>query len=191
VVADIILRDKPQRTIVVPVNASSSIDRIAARYGCKVARCKASETEIGATTARIKDVILGGSANGCFIFPEFQYAYDGMFALGQVLEHLTFQGRTLHEAVSALPSLIYQVDSVHCPWERKGRLMRLLVEKHQDRPMELLDGVKIQTRPEHWVLVLPDAVEPFVHIYADGLDSQQTAEDLKEYTQLVRRLQTV
>jgi mannose-1-phosphate guanylyltransferase/phosphomannomutase len=67
--------------------------------------------------------------------------------------------------------------------------MRLLVEKHQDRPMELLDGVKIQTRPEHWILVLPDAVEPLVHVYADGLDLQQTSADLNEYTQLVRYLQ--
>ncbi|PWT95645.1 MAG: mannose-1-phosphate guanylyltransferase [Candidatus Melainabacteria bacterium] len=191
VVADIILRDKPRRTIVVPVNASSSIERIAARYGCKVVRCKASETEIGTTTAKLDDAVLGGSANGCFIFPEFQNGYDAMFALGQVLEHLTFQGRTLHEAVIELPPLVYQVDSVHCPWERKGRVMRLLVEKHHDRPMELLDGVKIQTRPEHWILVLPDAVEPLVHIYADGLDLQHTSSDLNEYSQLVRYLQNV
>jgi mannose-1-phosphate guanylyltransferase / phosphomannomutase len=189
VVADIILRDKPGRTIVVPVNSSSSIERIAARYDCKVVRCKASETEIGATTARLPEAVLGGSANGCFIFPEFQNGYDGMFALGQVMEHLTFQGRSLHDAVSDLPPLVYQVDSVHCPWERKGRVMRLLVEKNQDRPMELLDGVKIQTRPEHWILVLPDAVDPVVHVYADGTDFQNTASDLNEFTQLVRYLQ--
>ncbi len=189
VVADIILRDKPGRSIVVPVNASSAIERIAGRYNCKVVRCKASETEIGSTTAKLKDAVLGGSANGCFIFPEFQNGYDGMFAVGQVLEHLTYQGRSLHEAVSELPQLIYQVDSVHCPWERKGRVMRLLVEKHHDRPMELLDGVKIQTRPEHWILVLPDAVEPLVHVYADGQDLQHTSADLNEYTQLVRYLQ--
>jgi len=189
VVADVILRDKPRRTIIVPVNASSSIERIASRYNCKVVRCKASETEIGTMTARLDDAVLGGSANGCFIFPEFQNGYDAMFALGQVLEHLTFQGRTLHEAVSELPPLIYQVDSVHCPWERKGRVMRMLVEKHHDRPMELLDGVKIQTRPEHWILVLPDAVEPLVHVYADGTDLQHTSSDLNEYTQLVRYLQ--
>jgi mannose-1-phosphate guanylyltransferase/phosphomannomutase len=189
VIADIILRDKPGRTIVVPVNASSSIERIAGRYNCKVVRCKASETEIGAMTARMEDAVLGGSANGCFIFPEFQNGYDASFAVGQVLEHLTFQGRSLHEAVSDLPPLIYQVDSVHCPWERKGRVMRLLVEKHHDRPMELLDGVKIQTRPEHWILVLPDAVEPLVHVYADGTDLQHTSSDLNEYTQLVKYLQ--
>jgi mannose-1-phosphate guanylyltransferase/phosphomannomutase len=189
VVADIILRDKPGRSIVVPVNASSAIERIAGRYNCKVVRCKASETEIGSTTAKLKDAVLGGSANGCFIFPEFQNGYDGMFAVGQVLEHLTYQGRSLHQAVSELPQLIYQVDSVHCPWERKGRVMRLLVEKHHDRPMELLDGVKIQTRPEHWILVLPDAVEPLVHVYADGQDLQHTSADLNEYTQLVRYLQ--
>lgn len=189
VVADIILRDKQGKSIVVPVNASSVIERIATGYGSTVVRCKASETEIGTTTARLSDAALGGSANGCFIFPEFQNGYDAMFTVGQVLEHLTYQGRTLHEAVRDLPPLIYQVDSVHCPWERKGRVMRLLVEKHQDRPMELLDGVKIQTRPNHWVLVLPDAVEPLVHVYADGLDLQQTSADLTEYTQLVMYLQ--
>lgn len=188
-VADIILRDKTGRTIVVPVNASSIIERIASRYNCKVVRCKASETEIGSTTARLEEAVLGGSANGCFIFPEFQNGYDAMFAVGQVLEHLTFQGRTLHQAVADLPPLYYQVDSVHCPWERKGRVMRLLVEKHHDRPMELLDGVKIQTRPDHWILILPDAVEPLVHVYADGADLQQTSADLNEYTQMVRYLQ--
>jgi len=189
VVADVILRDKPGRSIVVPVNASSAIERIANRYKCKVVRCKASETEIGSTTAKLDGAVLGGSANGCFIFPEFQNGYDAMFAVGQVLEHLTYQGRSLHEAVSDLPPLIYQVDSVHCPWERKGRVMRLMVEKHHDRPMELLDGVKIQTRPDSWILVLPDAVEPLVHVYADGLDLQHTSADLNEYTQLVRYLQ--
>lgn len=188
-VADIILRDKPGRQIVVPVNASSVIERIAARHNCKVVRCKASETEIGSTTARLEDAALGGSANGCFIFPEFQNGYDAMFAVGQVLEHLTYQGRTLQQAVNDLPPLYYQVDSVHCPWERKGRVMRLLVEKHHDRPMELLDGVKIQTRPDHWILILPDAVEPLVHVYADGSDLQHTSADLNEYTQLVRYLQ--
>ena len=188
-VADIMLRDKPGRSIVVPVNASSVVERIAARNGCKVVRCKASETEIGSTTARLPEAVLGGSANGCFIFPEFQNGYDAMFAVGQVLEHLTYQGRTLQQAINELPPLYYQVDSVHCPWERKGRVMRLLVEKHQDRPMELLDGVKIQTRPDHWILVLPDAVEPLVHVYADGADLQNTSADLNEYTQLVRYLQ--
>lgn len=189
VVADIILRDKHGKSIVVPINSSSCIERIAARYDCKVVRCKASETEIGSTTARLEDVVLGGSSNGCFIFPEFQNGNDAMFATGQVLEHLTYQGRTLHQAVSELPPLIYQVDTVHCPWERKGRVMRLLVEKSQDRPVELLDGVKVQTRQDHWVLVLPDAVEPLIHIYADGLDLQQVSADLSEYTQLVRYLQ--
>lgn len=189
VVADIILRDKPGRSIVVPVNASSVIEKIAARHNCKVVRCKASDADIGAVTSKVTDSVLGGSANGCFIFPEFQNGYDAMFTTGQVLEHLTYQGRSLRQAVAELPPLVYQVDSVHCPWERKGRVMRLLVEKHQDKPMELLDGVKIMTRPDHWILVLPDAVEPLVHVYADGVDLQQTSQDLNEYTQLVRYFQ--
>ncbi|MBX9572561.1 MAG: NTP transferase domain-containing protein [Candidatus Obscuribacterales bacterium] len=188
-VADIILRDKHSSTIVVPVNASSAIERIASRYKCKVIRCKASETEIGSTTSKTPGVSIGGSANGCFIFPDFQNGYDAMYTVGQILEHLTYQGRSLHQAVSELPPLVYQVDSVHCPWERKGRVMRLLVEKNQNKPMELLDGVKIQTRPDHWILVLPDAVEPLVHVYADGTDLQQTSRDLSEFSEMVRYFQ--
>jgi len=174
---------------VVPVSASSVIERIAERHNCTVVRSKASDTEIGNTVAAAENIALGGSSAGCFIFPEFSNGYDAMFTVGQVLEHLTYQGRTVSEAVRSLPPLIYQVDSVHCPWERKGQVMRLLVEKHSDKTVELLDGVKIQTRPNHWILVLPDAVDPIVHVYADGSDLQKTSADLTEYTELVRYLQ--
>lgn len=188
-VSEIILRDKPGKTVVVPVNASSIIERIAEQHNCTVVRCKASETEIGTVTSKTKDAALGGSSSGCFIFPEFQNGYDALFTVGQVIEHLTYQGRSLSEAVKSLPPLIYQVDSVHCPWDRKGQVMRLLVEKHQDNQVELLDGVKIETRKDHWILVLPDAVEPLVHVYADGNDLQKTSADLNEYTELVRYFQ--
>jgi mannose-1-phosphate guanylyltransferase/phosphomannomutase len=188
-VADIILRDKPGKAIVVPVNASSAIERIAKRYDSPVIRCKGSETELGSTTAKVSNAVLGGNAEGCFIFPEFQNGYDGMFTTGQVLEHLTYQGRSISQAVSELPQIFYQVDSIHCPWEKKGRVMRLMVEKHQDKTLDLLDGVKVQTDDHQWVLVLPDPVEPLVHVYADGTDLQSTASDLNEYTQLVRIFQ--
>ncbi len=188
-VADIILRDKPGRSIVVPVNASSIIERIAQRYKSTVVRCKASDTAIGSTTAGLAEAVLGGSANGCFIFPEFQNGYDAMFTTGQVVEHLTYQGRTLSQAVSELPPLYYQVDSVPCPWERKGQVMRLMMEKHQSNTIELTDGVKVYTNSNQWVLILPDAVEPLVHVFADGTDLDHTAKDLNEFTELVRYLQ--
>jgi phosphomannomutase len=55
--------------------------------------------------------------------------------------------------------------------------------------MELLDSVNIPTIPDHWILGLPEATEPLVHVYADGLDLQNTSADLNEYTQMVRYLQ--
>ncbi len=112
-----------------------------------------------------------------------------MITVGQVIEHLIYQGRTLSDVVASLPPIIYQVEAVHCPWEKKGRIMRLMVEKHQDKQMELLDGVKIQTRNNDWVLILPDAVEPIVHVYADGTDIRKTAADLSEFAQLVKYYQ--
>ncbi len=190
VVADIILRDKPGRSIVVPVNSSSTIERIAARYNCRVVRCKASETEIGSTTAKLEGAVLGGSANGCFIFPEFQNGYDAMFTVGQVLEHLTFQGSHFERSCSGLaaaylPSRFGPLpvgaqrsrDAIACG-KASGQTHGIARWREKSKP---------DRSTGFWFCRMP--VEPLVRVYADGLDLQQTSTDLNESTQLVRYLQ--
>jgi len=72
--------------------------------------------------------------------------------------------------------------TVRCPWTAKGALMRQLVETHPAQQLELIDGVKI-FNPQHdsWILVLPDAGEPLVHLYADSVDRGWVDETLREY----------
>ena len=70
--------------------------------------------------------------------------------------------------------------------ETRHRWLTAIKDKALDSIREL---VVLQTRADHWILVLPDAVEPLVHVYADGTDLQQTSADLNESTQLVRYLQ--
>ena len=60
--------------------------------------------------------------------------------------------------------------------------MRHLVEIHRDQHIELIDGVKI-TFPngDNWVLILPDAGEPLVHIYANSEDRHWVDHQLRKY----------
>lgn len=65
--------------------------------------------------------------------------------------------------------------------------MRHLVETHPAENLDLIDGVKIVNRQhESWILVLPDAGEPLVHIYADGSDRGWVDETLQEYRNRVQ-----
>jgi mannose-1-phosphate guanylyltransferase/phosphomannomutase len=60
--------------------------------------------------------------------------------------------------------------------------MRRLVETHAVANLELVDGVKIfNYHHDNWVLILPDAGEPVVHIFANSTDRTWVDETLREY----------
>jgi mannose-1-phosphate guanylyltransferase / phosphomannomutase len=60
--------------------------------------------------------------------------------------------------------------------------MRHLVETHSTDDLELIDGVKIfNHQRDSWVLILPDAGEPLIHIYANSPDRGWVDETLREY----------
>lgn len=60
--------------------------------------------------------------------------------------------------------------------------MRYLVETHPAENLELIDGVKvINSHDDSWILILPDAGEPLVHIYSNSEDRDRADETLREY----------
>ena len=81
-----------------------------------------------------------------------------------------------------LPRLMHKNYTIRCPWTAKGALMRYLVETHPAQNLELIDGVKIcQPYEDNWVLVLPDASEPIVHLYVNSSDREWADEAIREY----------
>ena len=65
--------------------------------------------------------------------------------------------------------------------------MRHLVETHGTENLELIDGVKIiNPQNDNWVLILPDAGEPQVHIFANSEDRNWVDQILNDYRQQVQ-----
>ena len=65
-------------------------------------------------------------------------------------------------------------ETVPTPWERKGAVMREMVERAKGRDIVLVDGVKI-LHPDGWALVLPDPEEPIVHVWAEAGSDHEAA----------------
>jgi mannose-1-phosphate guanylyltransferase/phosphomannomutase len=170
----------------VPVHASSAVEAIARRYQSKVIRTKANPTALMEAANRNPNVVLGGSGLMGFIFPQLHPGFDAMFCIAKVIEMMTIQERSLGQIKAELPRVTHRSYSVRCPWTIKGSLMRHLVETHSPDRLELIDGVKIfNYSDDNWVLVLPDASEPTVHIFANSDDRDWVSETLKEYRSLV------
>ena len=55
--------------------------------------------------------------------------------------------------------------------------MRVLTAESEGTNTELIDGIKTYRDDGSWVLVLPDASEPFFRIYAEA-DSQDKVNEL-------------
>jgi mannose-1-phosphate guanylyltransferase/phosphomannomutase len=181
--ADMILTANPRGTVVVPVHASSAIEQIARRHDGKVVRTKANPTALMEACHANPGTVIGGSGEMGFIFPQLHPGFDAMFCIAKLIEMLTLQDRTLAQIRAECPRVSHKTYSVRCPWTVKGSLMRYLVESHPAEMLETFDGVKIfnPDRGDSWVLILPDATEPLIHVYANSPNRGWVDETLREY----------
>ncbi|MBL1174349.1 sugar phosphate nucleotidyltransferase [Pantanalinema sp. GBBB05] len=179
---EMILMHHPRSTVVVPVHASSAVEQIARRHDGRVIRTKANPTALMEACQMNPSVVLGGSGDMGFIFPQLHPGFDAMFCIAKLIEMLTIQERSLGQIRSEMPRVCHKTYTVRCPWSVKGALMRHLVETHPVECLELVDGVKIfNYQRDSWVLILPDAGEPLVHIFANSSDRNWVDETLREY----------
>jgi mannose-1-phosphate guanylyltransferase/phosphomannomutase len=177
-----ILTANPRGTVVVPVHASSAVEQIARRHDGRVIRTKANPTALMEACHTNPNVVLGGSGEMGFIFPQLHPGFDAMFCIAKLMEMLSLQERSLGTIRSELPRVYHKNYTVRCPWTVKGALMRHLVETHPAENLELVDGVKIcNYQNDSWVLILPDASEPLVSIFANSNNKDWVDETLREY----------
>ena len=178
VFALLVARARPGAQVAVPVTAPSTIERIMEEHGGRVIRTKTDVRALMGTAAEGKEeIVLAGDTGGGFIFPEFHPAFDGLFSFAKLLEMLALQNTTLSEVRGMLPAYFMASETVSCPWEVKGRIMRVLTAESEGTRTELVDGIKTYSDDGSWVLVLPDASEPNFRIYAEA-SSQDAANEL-------------
>lgn len=195
--AVLVSRTRERARIAVPVTAPRMIEALAGLHGGLVQRTKTDvrdlmEVCMGDGSKRSQVDFAGDDAGG-FIFSEFQPSFDAMFAFGKLLELLTTTDIRLSELSSELPQAHVARAHVRCPWEVKGRVMRVLTKEADSlsgtngNHVELIDGIKFY-KGEDWALVLPDASEPFFHVYAEASSDTEANKLLCEYIAKIESL---
>jgi mannose-1-phosphate guanylyltransferase/phosphomannomutase len=186
-VAELALRARCGKKLIVPASASTAVEQIAAAYGGQISRTRLDPTML-MLAAMQPDVVLAVDGAGHFVFPEFQPVTDGLFAVFKLMELLATQDTSLHDVIAALPPMNVIHRTVACPWEAKGRVMRLMNERHQDGRTEQVDGLKVDFGNE-WVLVRPDPDEPLCHVFAESATELASIALCDEFVAIVEELQ--
>ncbi|MCL5036059.1 MAG: DUF5752 family protein [Chloroflexi bacterium] len=173
----LVSRTHPGAMLAIPINAASIIEKIAHENRGRAIRTKTDARTIMHTAALGKKRIqFAGGVDGAFAFSEFQPAFDGMFSFVKLLELMSGSGLSLGTAREMIPDFHMLESSAECPWQKKGLVMRRLVEENRGHPMEMVEGIKV-FYDGGWALTIPDPKEPLIHIWSEA-DSEQKVKEL-------------
>jgi len=172
----LIARAKPGARIGMPVTVPTAIEAIAAAHGAEIVRTRSDRRSLMALAEEEGSrLAFAGGADYELVFPEFQPAFDGLYAAAKVMELLAAEHQPMSELVDQLPEWHMAGRSVACPWDRKGLVMRALHDESRNgADVQMIDGIRISSNGG-WVLVLPDASEASINILAEGTSDDDAA----------------
>jgi mannose-1-phosphate guanylyltransferase/phosphomannomutase len=189
VVSYLVMRINKDKNVViaVPINATSTIDDLAKQYGISVKRTATSSRNIMAYE-KDSDIVLICDSMGGFIFPEFQNAFDAMYAIGKIMEMMSQEDLSLSSIRKEIPYFDVLHITVPCSWDKKGQTMRRALEEVKDKKYELVDGIKVYVNGG-WVLFVPDPDEALFHVWAESKDKATTLGLLEIYSEKIKEWQ--
>jgi len=183
-----VCRAQPGARIAIPITTPNAIGKMIASVGGQVTRTKSDRRSMMALAAKERETLAYGSGfKQEPIFPEFQPAFDALYAIIKVMELLAKEGRKLHELNVFLPHWFFRHRALPVPWERKGEVMRTIASEHAQEDVEMFDGVRVNVNGG-WFLVLPDASDPTVNVYAEGSSNEDADRLLGSVVQRIEAL---
>lgn len=175
----ILLKKIEGGTVVVPVSASQTIEKIAEEFHGNVVRTKTS-------TRDIMDTLLGQGAKE-ELLDQFTLHFDAMAGLVRLLDYMSSVNLSLSQLIDMLPAIYMHRQEVECSWNSKGKVIRRLIQEHTADKLETLDGVKMYN-DKGWVLVLPDGEKPVCSVIGESINAEFAEELTNIYVRKVREI---
>ena len=123
------------------------------------------------------DAVIGGEGNGGVIVPELHYGRDALAGIALFLSQLAEFGKSASMLRSTFPNYHISKNKIELtPEIDVDNILKSLVEKYANQPVNTIDGVKIEFDKE-WVQLRKSNTEPIIRIFAES-ESAATADHL-------------
>ncbi len=173
------LETNTPKKIAVPVSIPSQVEQFANNNNIEIVY---TADEAGSIIQSTEDpeVSFALGTKGGFIFPDFHFAFDGMYTVVKILELMAKTGYSLGQLDDETPKRAFHKAVVPCPWEAKGKVMRHLTEFSEDKTRLLVDGVKL-ILDDAGVLIIPDRDKAFYHVLAEAKNTRIATKLVEEF----------
>lgn len=170
------------KTLVVPVDATYSIEKIAYMKGVKFIRSKMEQGNIVDEYVKNEK-----DKDEKEILSAYLSTIDVVSMLSLILNLMAKRDSTLSELIGNVPKYYSRTMQIRCPWEMKGKVLRNIIENNNFNYLDLTEGVRINF-PKGWVLILPDLEEPICNITAEGEDEEYIDSILDAVTNDIKKI---
>ncbi|HRW04149.1 MAG TPA: sugar phosphate nucleotidyltransferase [Caldilineaceae bacterium] len=184
---ELALYANPGRTVAALITLPNAFETITAWHNSRLLRIGNNMQRV-MLNAQEEGILVAIDGTGNYIFPEFQPTVDGMMAMARLLEYMAVRNLPLSQVVEYLPPIHLARANVHCPWDHKGRLMRLLNERYKDQWIEAIDGLKVHVTAEEWVHFWPNPDKPQFEVLTEATTDERAADMAAEYQLLLEEL---
>ncbi|MCW3974929.1 MAG: phosphoglucosamine mutase [Candidatus Bathyarchaeota archaeon] len=181
------LSNNPGEKIVTPVSSSKMIEEIADENDGKIVWTKVGSINVSRKMQEIK-ANLGGEENGGIFYRPHQPVRDGTMATALIVNLMSYKKQKFSELIKSLPCYYTIKDKIPCPEILKEKALEILVSKIKGQRIELIDGLKIWTSNESWVLIRPSGTEPIFRIFAEANDEKNALELAKKYKTIINQI---
>ncbi len=164
------LKTNKGNTVVVPLNTSDVIEKIAGQNDGMVVRTKTSTKEV------MNKMLCEEYKENINDF--FAMNFDAIAGLVKIIDYMAINDLMLSEVVDMVPDFHILKKEVKCPWSAKGKVIRAIIEENDSSKIETTEGVKV-FGDKGWVLILPDAEKPICKVISEGY-SQEFANELTD-----------
>lgn len=173
------------KKIAVPIQATRELDLVCEEFGTEVVRVKDSHYAM-MTACDDKDVKFVGGTKGGFIFPEFLYATDGMFAIAKILELFAKTKSNVHDILDDTPRLFMMKENIECTKEEKGKVIRRFMEDNMAYHQTLIDGVLLTFNKTDTVLCIPDKSRDIIHLNVETDAQGKTDAIIRDFKKKIK-----
>ncbi len=177
------LREKKGGRICVPISASQVIDQVCDENKGKVIRCKIGNRPLIEKILENKG-IFGGDETGGFVFPEFQFARDGILSSAYLIEKIVKEKMPLNDLISEIPKFYMAKKILNVPYQFRGRVMLALIEEAYEHNLSTLDGVKIYF-DYGWILIRPGSSENTFEMYSEAKGKNEAMQLIRHWDNII------
>ena len=120
-----------------------------------------------------------------------------MFAIVKLLEMMAKKGTRPHKLIREIPPGFIVKEKVACPWEKKGTIMRHLMEDSQGKDVQLIDGIKIFFPPlksggdkdKDWIVAYPSQDHAYFYLVSEASTKERAEEIVNIYKNKIEEWQ--